>query len=59
MKADKIRIYAQVLEQGLDFKSYIEKAGFKGEVTIAYAKKADSRPDPPTAWSEGCAGSRT
>ena len=46
MKADKIRIYAQVLEQGLDFKSYIEKAGFKGEITIAYAKKADSRPDP-------------
>ena len=46
MKADKIRIYAQVLEQGLDFKSYIEKASFKGEITIAYAKKAAPRPDP-------------
>lgn len=59
MKADKIRIYAQVLEQGLDFKSYIEKAGFKGEITIAYAKKALRALTPPTAWSKGYAGSRT
>ena len=38
MKADKIRIYAQVLEQGLDFKSYIEKAGFK---VIEFAESSE------------------
>lgn len=39
MKIDEIRIYAEVLEQGLDFKEYVQKAGFEGTVRNIYTKK--------------------
>ena len=40
MIIDEIRIYAEVLEQGLDFKSYITASGYKGKVSNIYSKKA-------------------
>lgn len=40
MKINSIRIYAEVLEQGLDFKEYIKKAGFKKQINNIYTKKA-------------------
>lgn len=39
MKIDKIRIYAEVLEQGLDFKNYIIENGYKGDIENIYTKK--------------------
>lgn len=39
MIINEIRIYAEVLEQGLDFKEYIQKAGFEGNVINVYTKK--------------------
>ncbi len=39
MVINSIRIYAEVLEQGLDFKEYIEKAGFNGKIYNIYTKK--------------------
>ena len=39
MNIDEIRIYAEVLEQGLDFCSYIKKMGYSGKITNIYAKK--------------------
>lgn len=29
MKIEQIRVYAEVLEQGIDFKEYIENSGIK------------------------------
>lgn len=40
MRIDSIRVYAEVLEQGLDFKEYILRSGFRGPVTNVYTKKA-------------------
>ena len=40
MNISEIRVYAEVLEQGLDFKSYICKAGFSGNIVNIYTKKA-------------------
>ena len=40
MRIDEIRIYAEVLEQGLDFRSYIEGAGYNGRIKNCYTKKA-------------------
>ena len=39
MKIDEIRIYAEVLEQGIDFKEYLIKAGFSGRILNIYTKK--------------------
>ena len=39
MNISEIRIYAEVLEQGLDFRSYVEQAGFNGKITNCYTKK--------------------
>ena len=39
MKIDEIRIYAEVLEQGLDFKNYIEKVGTHCRIKNIYTKK--------------------
>lgn len=39
MKIDEIRIYAEVLEQGIDFKDYFLKAGLKCPIKNVYAKK--------------------
>lgn len=40
MKIEEIRVYAEVLEQGLDFKEYLIKAGFNGEIHNVYTKKS-------------------
>ncbi len=42
MNIDAIRIYAEVLEQGLDFKDYLIRAGYEGEILNVYTKKARS-----------------
>lgn len=39
MKIDSIRIYAEVLEQGLDFKEYIIKSGLNCPIHNVYTKK--------------------
>lgn len=39
MKIDSIRIYAEVLEQGLDFKEYIIKSGLRCPIYNIYTKK--------------------
>lgn len=39
MKIDSIRIYAEVLEQGLDFKEYIIKSGINCPIFNVYTKK--------------------
>ncbi len=39
MKIDEIRIYSEVLEQGLDFKEYIKNINSKLVVTNVYTKK--------------------
>jgi len=39
MRIDEIRIYAEVLEQGIDFKDYFLKAGLKCPIKNIYAKK--------------------
>ena len=39
MLISEIRIYAEVLEQGLDFRSYIEQTGYKGRIINCYTKK--------------------
>lgn len=39
MKIESIRVYAEVLEQGLDFKDYLEKCGFNGVIKNVYTKK--------------------
>ena len=39
MKIDCIRIYSEVLEQGVDFKEYLFNAGYKGSCINIYAKK--------------------
>lgn len=39
MKMDGIRIYAEVLEQGLDFKEYIIKSGINCPIFNVYTKK--------------------
>ena len=40
MKINAIRIYAEVLEQGLDFKEYIQATGHNGPVFNSYPKKS-------------------
>ena len=42
MKIDELRIYAEVLEQGLDFKEYLLANGADFEIKNIYAKKARS-----------------
>lgn len=39
MKIDSIRIYAEVLEQGLDFKEYLTKSGISCPIFNVYTKK--------------------
>lgn len=39
MKIDSIRIYAEVLEQGIDFKKYLKKSGYAGKIINIYTKK--------------------
>lgn len=39
MKIDNIRIYAEVLEQGLDFKEYLTKSGISCPIFNVYTKK--------------------
>lgn len=39
MKIDEIRIYSEVLEQGLDFKDYFLKAKINAPIKTVYAKK--------------------
>ena len=39
MQIDSIRIYAEVLEQGLDFKKYIQKVGYTCDIQNIYTKK--------------------
>ena len=40
MNIEKIRIYAEVLEQGLDFSNYVKQAGYTGKIINIYTKKA-------------------
>lgn len=40
MRIDEIRIYAEVLEQGLDFSHYVRQAGYTGPINNVYTKKA-------------------
>ena len=40
MNIDEIRIYAEVLEQGIDFKEYLMKAGYTGNVKNIYIRKS-------------------
>ena len=40
MKIDEVRVYAEVLEQGIDFKEYLIKAGFSGRILNIYTKKS-------------------
>lgn len=40
MKIDEIRIYAEVLEQGLDFKEYISHLGYTCPIKNIYTKKS-------------------
>lgn len=40
MKIDEIRIYAEVLEQGIDFKEYLRQAGYTGKVKNIYTRKS-------------------
>ena len=40
MKIEQIRVYAEVLEQGIDFKEYIENSGIKCSVISIYSHKA-------------------
>ncbi|MBQ9648701.1 MAG: hypothetical protein IJV43_10135 [Oscillospiraceae bacterium] len=40
MTINEIRVYAEVLEQGLDFGEYIRQAGYTGKIVNVYAKKA-------------------
>lgn len=40
MKIEQIRVYAEVLEQGIDFKEYIENSGIKCSVINIYSHKA-------------------
>lgn len=40
MVINEIRIYAEVFEQGLDFKNYICNTGFDGRIINIYTKKA-------------------
>lgn len=39
MRIDCVRIYSEVLEQGLDFKEYLFKAGYEGSCINIYTKK--------------------
>ncbi len=39
MKISEIRIYAEVLEQGIDFNNYVHQAGFEGNIINVYTKK--------------------
>ena len=32
MRIEEIRIYAEVLEQGLDFKNYVRRSGYTGKI---------------------------
>lgn len=40
MRIDEIRIYAEVLEQGLDFKEYISDLGYSCPIKNVYTKKS-------------------
>lgn len=40
MKIEQIRVYAEVLEQGIDFKEYIEDSGIKCPIINIYSHKA-------------------
>lgn len=40
MKIEQIRVYAEVLEQGIDFKEYIENSGIKCPIINIYSQKA-------------------
>lgn len=40
MEIDSIRIYAEVLEQGIDFKEYLQSIGVTSPVNNVYSKKA-------------------
>lgn len=42
MRIDEIRIYSEVLEQGLDFKDYFLKAKIQAPIKTVYAKKGRS-----------------
>lgn len=42
MDIKEIRVYAEVLEQGIDFKEYLQKAGYDGKVINIYTKKSRS-----------------
>lgn len=39
MKIDVIRIYAEVLEQGIDFKEYFQSIGIECPIINIYTKK--------------------
>lgn len=39
MNIKEIRIYAEVLEQGLDFRDYVKRAGYAGVIRNVYVKK--------------------
>lgn len=39
MKIEEIRIYAEVLEQGLDFKEYVQELGYDYSIKNIYTKK--------------------
>lgn len=43
MNIERIQIYAEVLEQGYDFRDYLRNAGFEGEIKNCYSKKGRAR----------------
>ena len=43
MNISEIRIYSEVLEQGLDIGSYIERTGFNGPIKNCYTKKVGGK----------------
>lgn len=40
MRIEQIRIYAEVLEQGIDFGDYVRQSGYTGIINNVYTKKA-------------------
>ena len=39
MKINSLRVYAEVLEQGIDFKEYLKKSGYACRIDNVYTKK--------------------
>lgn len=39
MLINELRVYAEVLEQGLDFRDYLKSSGFRGPIKNCYTKK--------------------